>query len=143
MKRMLKTLAAFIISISFIIQGFGSYAKPTDEKTIQVPISKNYKSAKFTLTFDYYDDYIVVIKSPDKKEYKGTLISENVVECVVNDIEIGQWEVVISLPQPEEDNESSESDTGESISAVFHRAYGISERASLYRSGACVFPKKD
>ena len=112
---MLKTLAAFIISISFIIQGFGSYAKPIDEKTIQVPISKNYKSAKFTLTFDYYDDYIVVIKSPDKKEYKGTLISENVVECVVNDIEIGQWEVVISLPQAQEDSESSENDTGDKI----------------------------
>lgn len=31
---------------------------------MQVPIAKNYKSAKFTLDFEYYDDYVVVIKSP-------------------------------------------------------------------------------
>jgi len=115
MKQMPKILAILMIAITCMVLDVGSYAKPSDEKTIQVPISKNYKSAKFTLTFDYYDDYIVVIKSPDKKEYKGTLISENVVECVVNDIEIGQWEIVISLPQAQEDSESSEDDTGDKI----------------------------
>ena len=115
MKRILKMLAVFMITISCIVPGLGSYAKPSNEKIIQVPISKNYKSAKFTLTFDYYDDYIVVIKSPDKKEYKGTLISEKVVECVVNDIDIGQWEVVISLPQPEEDSEVTENESGDKI----------------------------
>lgn len=92
----------FLLIMACLIPAVPAHAKTDDTKTIQVPINKNYLSAKFSMTFDYYDDYVVIVKSPNGKEYKGTLASDKIVECVVDDLEIGQWEVLISRPEKEE-----------------------------------------
>ena len=103
MKSLLRKLAVFVLVIG-LIPSMAVYAKADENtKTIQVPINKNYKTAKFTLTFDYYDDYSVIVKSPQGKEYKGTLESDREVQCVVDDVEVGQWEVIISRAAPSEE----------------------------------------
>lgn len=108
MKNLIKKIALFLLILACFIPYTGINAKASDTKSIQVPINKNYKAAKFTLIFEYYDDYVVIIKSPEGKEYKGTLASEKVVECVVDDVEIGQWEVLISKATKEEESSSDE-----------------------------------
>lgn len=113
MKKLILRLAVFLLVCSCIIPNLYISTKADDSKTIQVPISKNYKSAKFTLSFDYYDDYVVIIKSPSGKEYKGVLASTNVVECVVDDVEVGQWEVIVSRPVIENESEEEEVETDE------------------------------
>lgn len=109
MKSLLKRLAVFVLVIGLMIPSMAVYAKADENtKTIQVPINKNYKTAKFTLTFDYYDNYSVIVKSPEGKEYKGTLESDRIVQCVVDDVTVGQWEVVISRETPSEDESEEE-----------------------------------
>ena len=115
MKNLIRKIAFFLLVVACLIPCNHSYAKTDDSKTIQVPINKNYLSAKFSMTFDYYDDYVVVVKSPKGKEYKGTIASDKVVECVVDDPEIGQWEVVISRPVIEEPEEGVPDDADESV----------------------------
>ncbi|ADL36556.1 signal peptidase I LepB5 (plasmid) [Butyrivibrio proteoclasticus B316] len=122
MKRLVYYLAVPIMVLMLLCPRFAVTSHAEESKTIQVPINKNYTSAKFTLNFEYYDDYVVVIKSPSGKEYKGVLASTNVVQCVVDDIEIGQWQVLISYPEEIKDEpseeastESSEENEGESV----------------------------
>ena len=97
-----------ILLVLIIIFSFGlsvtAYAKPYNNKVVEVPINKNYKSAKFTLSFEYYDDYSVIIKSPEGEEYPGVLVGDKSVECVVDDVEVGQWEVLISRKNTENDD---------------------------------------
>ena len=97
-----------ILLVLIIIFSFGlsvtAYAKPYNNKVVEVPINKNYKSAKFTLSFEYYDDYSVIIKSPEGEEYPGVLVGDKSVECVVDDVEVGQWEVLISRKNMENDD---------------------------------------
>ncbi len=98
MKKPLKNL----ILIAFISIAAIGILLPTpvnaepETKTVQVPITKNYKSAKFSIIFEYFDDYNVVLMSPKKNEYKCNLISENTVESIVEDVEPGQWSVTVS-----------------------------------------------
>ncbi len=88
-----------LITCLCLVPAMSFPSRAEETKTVQVPISKNYNSGRFVLTFDYYDDYVVVIKSPSGKEYKGLEVSGNTVECTVHDIEIGQWEVLVSFPE--------------------------------------------
>ena len=100
MKSLFSKLAVFALIIG-LMPALYTYAKPDENiKNITISVCKNYKSAKFTLPFDSYDDYSVLITSPEGKEHKGTLASSN----VVDDVEIGQWEVVISSASSEDDN---------------------------------------
>ncbi len=121
MRKICKLLVASLVAFSCFgfSQSTSISAKAEDQKNIQVPISKSYNSAKFTMNFDYYDDYVVVVKSPSGKEYKGTEQSDNVVECVIDDVEVGQWEVVISRPAKENSDmpENPEDSAGEDASA--------------------------
>ncbi|MCR4904042.1 MAG: signal peptidase I [Butyrivibrio sp.] len=123
MKKIVRLLASVAVLFTCLFYGYfiSSYAE--EEKIVQVPINKNYTSARFTLTFDYYDDYVVVIKSPSDKEYKGTLESENIVSCVVDDVEVGQWEVKITLPS----NDSSLEGTSNAIEGASASMEGSSE----------------
>lgn len=108
MKKTINKIAIFLICLIMMFPCLTVYGKADDSKTIKVPISKSYKTAKFTLTFDYYDDYSVMIISPEGKEYKGTIVSDTSVECVVDDVTIGEWKVVISRPDSTSEDTSSE-----------------------------------
>ena len=116
-KRTIKKLALFLAVIGLISPMISVPAFAEDSKIVKVPINKNYKSAKFTLTFEYYDDYAVVIKSPSEKEFKGTVDTNsengNVVTCVVDDVEIGDWNVIISRPIEESLSEMVAEETEE------------------------------
>lgn len=107
MKRLINLFSLAVMVFILSISHFGVKSYAEDGKTIMVPVNKNYTSAKFTLTFDYYDDYVVVIKSPSGKEYKGIISSANEVQSVVNDVEVGQWEVHVDYPDIVSDDESS------------------------------------
>lgn len=115
----MKKLYTILISFALIFLLFIPYenvnAANDDVKKIEVPIEKNYKSAKFTLTFDYYDNYSVLLISPSGKEYVGTLENpnSNIVQCIVEDVEVGQWEVVISHIATEESKEESTDESPE------------------------------
>ena len=91
MKRLINLFSLAVMVFILSISHFGVKSYAEDGKTIMVPVNKNYTSAKFTLTFDYYDDYVVVIKSPSGKEYKGIISSANEVQSVVNDVEVGGY----------------------------------------------------
>lgn len=97
MKRLIKLLALTVMALMLSLPHFGIISHAEDGKTIMVPVNKNYTAARFTLVFEYYDDYVVVVKSPSGKEYKGVVSSANEVEAVVNDVEVGQWEVHINV----------------------------------------------
>ena len=94
-KFLLATVICLILSYVPVHAGDNNF----NGKTIEVPIGKDYTSLKFRMDFDYYDDYSVMIKSPSGKEYKGEIQGENVVGAVVNESEIGQWEIYISYPE--------------------------------------------
>ncbi len=122
MKKIIKlsAITVIILIISVIFHGISTFAE--DGKTIMVPVNKNYTSARFTLSFEYYDDYVVVIKSPSGREYKGVTSSNDEVECVVDDVEVGQWEVHIDYPEvmsteevPEESSEDDDDDSNEDV----------------------------
>ncbi|WP_049945085.1 signal peptidase I [Butyrivibrio sp. AC2005] len=124
MKRLIKMLFLTVMVLFLYGSHFGIILHAEGGKTIMVPVNKNYTSAKFTLTFEYYDDYVVVIKSPSGKEYKGVVSSDsaNEAECVVNDVEIGQWEVHIDYPEiitagdtPDGSDEGADSGEGENL----------------------------
>ena len=113
MKRIIKLVALSVMVFMLTFPHFGIRVYANEGKTIQVPINKSYTSARFTLNFDYYDDYVVIIKSPSGKEYKGVVSSPNVVESVVDDVEVGQWEVIINYPDVvTADDNSEESEEG-------------------------------
>ncbi len=114
MNRLIKHLVLSSLIFMLLVTGFGITSLADESKSIQVPINKSYTSARFTLNFEYYDDYVVIIRSPSGKEYKGVLSSPNVVESVVDDVEVGQWEVIISYPKEaaaEENTEAGEEGT--------------------------------
>ena len=102
--RDLLLLTAFTISI---IHPVDVKAETNDEKIIEVPINKNYKSATFKLTFDYFEDYDVVIKSPSKETYEATKVQDTTLECAINNVEAGQWQVIISYPDEEKTSDAS------------------------------------
>lgn len=125
MKRLIKLLALTVMVLMLSVPHFGIISHAEDGKTIMVPVNKNYTSARFTLTFEYYDDYVVVVKSPSGKEYKGVISSANEVEAVVNDVEVGQWEVHIDYPEilttEEAANESGEGEIDSAEDVVQRR----------------------
>ncbi len=108
-----------LIFLSAILTCFLSFwpltarADDANTKTIQVPIDKSYKSAKFIITFDYYDNYSVKLISPSGTEYKGTLVSDTEVDCVAEDLETGQWQIEITK-QEATSNESDSASSGSS-----------------------------
>ncbi len=117
MKRLINLFALAVMAVMLSVSHFGITAHAEAGKTIMVPVNKNHTSAKFTLTFEYYDDYVVVIKSPSGKEYKGVISSTNEIQSVVNDVEVGQWEVHIDYPDVvTTDDASDESSAGEADS---------------------------
>ena len=104
---MMKNCIRKIIICALLISAFSFNtqivkAEP-ETKTVQVPINKNYKSAKFKMTFDYFEDYNVKVVSPHKKEFTCNLVGENIVESIVEDVEPGQWSVIISKPEETEE----------------------------------------
>lgn len=109
------------IMFSALLLAMPIYAQE-NKKEVQVPIAKDYKSAKFTLNFEYYENYGVSIQSPDGNSYEGEYKGGTVVECVVNDVKAGQWQVIITKPddakQPQEDAPNSDDEqTGEDDTA--------------------------
>ena len=118
--------------LMFSVPHFGVVSHAEDGKTIMVPVNKNYNAARFTLTFEYYDDCVVVVKSPSGKEYKGVILSENEVEAVVNDVEVGQWEVHINYPDiitsEEAPSESSEGEGDTTEETVQRRPISVLKR---------------
>ncbi len=98
MKAVLKWLASM-----FLLTAATALPCMAAEKVINVPIEKDYVSVKFTLTFDYYNDYDAVIKSPGEKPitYTAVYVGNNVMECVIDDVPKGTWEVKITSPQPD------------------------------------------
>ena len=79
-------------------------------KVVDVPLDKEYKSAKFTMAFDYLDEYKVSVKSPNGKEYQGVKTNDTTVECAVDTPKTGKWEIQIS--------KTSDSDNQKAISPV-------------------------
>ena len=126
---MKKIIYPIIITLIFIIC-MPMYVKAENSKEIQLPIAKNYKSAKFEMDFEYYDNYQVVVESPSGNKYNATYVGGTQAECIVNDVEVGQWKITITKPESEvvsSDDDSTEDESSRDISKVKIQVEGSME----------------
>ena len=122
---MKKKFLMILLSTFTLLMAINVKAETT--KDIQVPISKNYTTAKFEMNFEYYDDYSIVVKSPSGKTYDAEYKGNNLAECIVNDTEIGQYEVIISKPDTENTDTEIKDEENREISKVKIQVEGSSD----------------
>ena len=103
-KTMLITLLIFIAS---------SITALAAEKDFEVAVEKDYTSAKITITVpDDGNEYNATIISPDKKEYNASEISDNVLECIINEqLKVGKWKIHMVKTPPVEISSEDEDET--------------------------------
>lgn len=107
-------ILSFIFSMTFCLSCFAQESASSTgsdgrSKIIDVPIEKDYISLKFTLNFEYFDDYSVNIYSPGNKNvFTPTKISELQMECITDMSEKGVWKIEINKPSAEKTTSTDE-----------------------------------
>lgn len=87
------------------------------EKIMEASISKEYKAAKFTLSFENYNNYSASIIAPNGKEYVATYMGDNQMQCVINErIQEGTWKIKVATSSNVSENQAEESISNVSVS---------------------------